>query len=125
MDVRRLFDAALFESQAEGALERGAGHRLGGGGSAQAVVAPGAWPPRGFTPFGREEQLDMFMSDPLLAQALESALGQGDVTITIAPGAWPPRALRPLPARMCRSMRPESMSGTDKRKPSPRRKPQE
>ena len=109
-----LFDAAGFEGQAEGALERGAGHRFGGGGGALAVVA-----------FGREEQCGMFMSAPLLAQALESALGQGDVTITIAPGAWPPRALRPLPARMCRSMRPESMSGTDKRKPSPRRKPQE
>ena len=73
MDVRGFFDAAFFESQTEGALERGAAHRLGGGGSAQAVVA-----------FGREEQRGMFMSYPLLAQALESALGQGDVTIAIA-----------------------------------------
>ena len=73
MDVRRLFDAALFEGQTEGALESGAGHRLGGGGSTLAVVA-----------FGREEQFGMFMSSPLLAQAVESALGQRDATITIA-----------------------------------------
>ena len=73
MDVRGFFDAAFFESQAEGALERGAAHRLGGGGSAQAAVA-----------FGREEQRGMFVSSPLLAQALESPFGQGDVTIAIA-----------------------------------------
>lgn len=73
MDVNGFLDARGFESQAEGALERGAGHRFGGGGSALAVVA-----------FGREEQCGMFMGSPLLAQELERALGQGNVTITIA-----------------------------------------
>ena len=34
--------------------------------------------------FGREKQSGMFMGFPLLAQALESAFGQGDVTIAIA-----------------------------------------
>lgn len=63
MDVDCFLDAAGFEGQAEGALERGAGHRLGGGGSALAVVT-----------FSGEEQRGMAMGLPLLAQEFERAL---------------------------------------------------
>ena len=73
VDMGVLLDAAGAQSQTEGALERGAAHRLGGRGCAQAVVA-----------FGREEQRGMFVGSPLLAQEVERALGQRDVTIGVA-----------------------------------------
>ena len=73
MNVDGFFDPAFFESQTEGPLQSRARHRFGGGRSALAVVA-----------FGREEQRGMFMSSPLLAQELESALGQRNVTVAIA-----------------------------------------
>ena len=73
VDVRVLLDPAGVESQTEGALERGAAHRFGGGRGAQAVVA-----------FGREQPRGMVMRFPLLAQELEGALGQRDVAIGVA-----------------------------------------
>lgn len=39
VDVSVLFDPAGVERQTEGPLERGAAHRFGGGGGAQAIVA--------------------------------------------------------------------------------------
>lgn len=76
MGMGVFFDAAGLEGQTEGALECGAAHRFGGGGSALAVVA-----------FGREEQRGMAMGLPELAQQFERALRQGDVAIAIAFGA--------------------------------------
>ena len=73
MNMGILFDAAGVESQTEGALERGAGHGRGGGGSALAVV-----------PFGREEERGMMMREPLLAQEVEGAFGKRDVAIGVA-----------------------------------------
>jgi hypothetical protein len=73
MNVRGLFDAAGLQRKAEGALERGAGHRLGGG--------AGALPAE---PFGGKEQGGMTMCFPQLAQTQECALGQRHVTILIA-----------------------------------------
>lgn len=73
MDVRVLLHTAGFEAEAEGALQRGAAHRLEGGGGALAAVT-----------FGGEEQRGMTMSLPLLAQELKRAHGQRHVTILIA-----------------------------------------
>lgn len=73
MDVGVLLHAAGFEAEAEGALQRGAAHRLDSGGCALAAVT-----------FGREEQGRMTMSLPLLAQEMEGALGQRHVTVLIA-----------------------------------------
>mgnify|MGYP007017464123 CR=1 FL=1 len=73
MDVRRLFHSAGLEGQAEGALERGAAHRFGGGGGAQTAVT-----------FGGEDQGWMAMRFPELAQELQGAFGQGNVTVLIA-----------------------------------------
>jgi hypothetical protein len=73
VDVRVLFDAAGLESEAEGALERGAAHRSGGGGGTQTAVT-----------FGGKEQRRMTMTFPLLAQEPQRAFGQRDVTVLIA-----------------------------------------
>ena len=73
VDVRLLFHAAGVEGEAEGALERGVAHRLGGRGSALAIVT-----------LGGKEQRGMTMRFPLLAQPQERALRQGHVTILIA-----------------------------------------
>lgn len=73
MDMGLFLDAAGLEGEAEGALEGGAAHRLGGGGSALAVVA-----------FGGEEQAGMAMGFPAFAQQEQGALGQGDVAIPVA-----------------------------------------
>ena len=54
-------------------MQRGAAHRLGGGGGAQTAVT-----------FGGEDQGWMAMRFPLLAQQLQGALGQGDVTVLVA-----------------------------------------
>jgi hypothetical protein len=72
VDVGILFDAAGFEGEAEGALQRGAAHRFGGRARAQTAVA-----------FGREEQDRMAMRFPLLAQKLQRAFGQRDVPVLI------------------------------------------
>ena len=73
VNVRVLFDAALIEGQAEGALERGAAQGFGGGAGALAGMTP-----------GRKEQRGMTVRFPLLAQQPERAHGQRDVTILIA-----------------------------------------
>ena len=73
MDVRRLFDAAGFEGEAEDALQRGPTHGLGGRPGTPAAVA-----------FGGKEPLRMTMGFPLLAQPQQRALGQRDITILIA-----------------------------------------
>ena len=73
VDVGLFFDATGFEGEAEGALERGAAHRFGGGGGALAAVA-----------LGGEEQNRMAMTFPLISQQQQSAFGQGDVTIALA-----------------------------------------
>lgn len=68
-----LSDATGFESQAEGALQRGAAHGLGGRGSALTGVT-----------LGGEEQRRMAMRFPLIAQEQKRALGQRHVTIAVA-----------------------------------------
>jgi hypothetical protein len=73
MDVGLLGDAAGPERETERPLQRGAAHRLAGGGSALAAVA-----------LGREEQDRMAVRFPLLAQEPEGALGQGNVAVLIA-----------------------------------------
>jgi hypothetical protein len=73
MDVRRLGDAAGLEGEAEGALQGGVGHGLGGGGSAQPVMT-----------FGGKEQGRVAERFPLLAQAQQRALGQRDIAILIS-----------------------------------------
>ena len=70
--MRCLFDSAGTEGDSEGALQGGAGHRLGGRAGALAAVA-----------FGGKEQGRMTMGFPLLAQEEQSALGQGNVAILI------------------------------------------
>lgn len=73
VDVGDLFDAAFFESLAEGQLECGAGHRFGGGTSAPTAVA-----------LCGKEQGGMTMRLPLLAQQEQGAFGQGNIPILIA-----------------------------------------
>jgi len=73
MHVRGLFHAAGLEGVAEAALQRGAAHGYGGGGSSLATVA-----------FGGEEQRGMTMRFPVFPQALEGACGQRHVAILIA-----------------------------------------
>jgi hypothetical protein len=68
-----LVDATGLEGQAEGSLQSGAAHRLGGGGRALAGVA-----------FGREKQGGMAMGFPLLAQVVERFYGQGHEAVTLA-----------------------------------------
>ena len=73
VNVRGLFHTAGFKGEPEGALQRGAAYRFGGGGGALAAVAPGG-----------EDQRGMPMRFPELAQEQERAPGQWDVTILIA-----------------------------------------
>ena len=73
VNVGGFFNTAGQESQAEGALERGAAHGLGGGGGALTAVA-----------FGRKDELGVAMGFPLFAQQLQGALGQGNVAIAVA-----------------------------------------
>jgi hypothetical protein len=73
MDVRRFGDAGGQEGQAEGALERGAGHRLGCGARPASAV-----------PLGGKEQDRMAVRFPLFAQELQRALGERDVAVGIA-----------------------------------------
>jgi hypothetical protein len=73
MNMGGLFDAAGAQGQTEAASERGAAHRRGRGGSAQAAVA-----------FGRKEPARMAVGAPELAQQFESALGQGHVAVPVA-----------------------------------------
>ncbi len=73
VDVAVLFEAALAQSQAEGALEGAAMERLGGGGGPLAVMA-----------FGREEEPRVAVGLPQLPEQVEGALGQGDVTVAVA-----------------------------------------
>jgi hypothetical protein len=73
VDVGVFFDAAGLKRQAEGALQSGAAHGLGGGGRALAGVA-----------FGGEKQRGMMMRFPELAQEQERAFGQRDVTVAAA-----------------------------------------
>ena len=73
VDMAGLLDAALFESQAEGALQGGAMDGFGGGSSALSVAT-----------LGREEQTGMAMGLPGLAQQLQGALRQRNVTVAVA-----------------------------------------
>jgi hypothetical protein len=73
MDVGLLGNATGLEREPEGALERGAAHRLGGGADTPAAVA-----------FGGEKPRRMAVGFPLLPQQLERALRQGDVAVLIA-----------------------------------------
>ena len=73
VNVRRLFHTAGFKGDPEGALQRGAAHRFGGGGGTLTAVAPGG-----------KEQRGMTMRFPEFAQEQERAPGQRDVTILIA-----------------------------------------
>lgn len=66
-------DTAGIEREAEGALEGGAAHGLGGGGGANVTVA-----------FGREEERRMTVCFPLLAQQLQGALRQWHITVLVA-----------------------------------------
>ena len=73
VNVRGLFDAAGLEREPEGALQRGAAQRCGGGAGALAAVA-----------FGGEEQRGMAMGFPLLAQEQQRAPGQRDIAVLVA-----------------------------------------
>jgi hypothetical protein len=73
MDVGVFLDAAGLEAEAEGPLEGGAAHGLGGRGSALTAVA-----------FGGEEEPGMLVGFPELTQQEQGALGQGHVTVAIA-----------------------------------------
>src|ERR1035438_9138871 len=73
MDVGGFLDAAGAQGQTEASLQRGAAHRFGGGGRAQAAVA-----------FGREEPARMAVAAPELAQQLEGAVRQRHVTVAVA-----------------------------------------
>ncbi len=66
MDMSGFLDAAGLERETEGALQGGATHGFGGGGSALAAVA-----------LGREEEARMAMSLPALTEQEQGALGQG------------------------------------------------
>jgi len=72
MNVRVLFDTAGLEGEAEGALERGAADRFGGGPCALARM-----------PLGRKEQDGMTVRFPLLAQECERAPGQRDIAVLV------------------------------------------
>jgi hypothetical protein len=73
MDVARLADAAGLQGQTEGATQRRAAQRLGGGGRTLAAMA-----------FGREQLSAMAMGLPLLEQVNQGALRQRHVTIAIS-----------------------------------------
>lgn len=73
MNVRPLGDAAGFEREAEGPLQRGAAHRFGSGARPQTAVT-----------FGGKEPGRMPVRFPLFAQEQQCAFGQGDVTVLIA-----------------------------------------
>jgi len=73
MNVHGFFDAAGAQGQAEGSLQRGAAHRLGSGGSAQAAVA-----------LGGEEKTGMPVGAPDLPEQLQGALRQGHVAVAVA-----------------------------------------
>jgi len=68
-----LLDAAGIEGQAEGALECGAAHRLGGGAGALATVA-----------LGGEQQLGMAMGTPQLAEQIQGALRQRNEAVAVS-----------------------------------------
>ena len=73
MDVGALGDATGLQGEAEGALEGGAAHELGGGGGTLTTMA-----------LGGEEEPGMVMGFPELAQPEQGALGQRHVTVAIA-----------------------------------------
>jgi hypothetical protein len=73
MDMSGLGDPSGFEGQAEGALEGGAAHGLGGGEGFLVAVA-----------FAGEQQGGMTMRFPLLAQELERAVGQRNIAVLVA-----------------------------------------
>jgi len=73
VDVRGFVHAAGPERQTKGPLQRGARHRLGGGGRALTTVT-----------LGGKEQRGMAMRLPLLPQELQSAVRQGNITVPIA-----------------------------------------
>ncbi len=73
MHVGVLVHAAGLEGQAEGALQGGAAHRLGGGGRAQAVVTS-----------SRKEPDRVAMGLPELAQVVKGFFGQGHEAVTLA-----------------------------------------
>lgn len=73
VDMSFLFDAALFECFAKSQLQGASVHRCGGRGSSGS--APSS---------GREEEVWVTMSSPELAQQIQSAEGQRNVTIPIA-----------------------------------------
>jgi len=71
--MRGFLDAAGFEREPEAPLQCGATHRTGGGGTEAATVT-----------LGGKEQRAMAVGFPLLAQQLQGALGQRDVTVLVA-----------------------------------------
>jgi hypothetical protein len=73
VDMSAFSDAAGLEGEAEGALERGALNRLGGGRRAFAVVA-----------FAGKEQRRMTVSFPEFAQEPERAFWEGNVAVASA-----------------------------------------
>ena len=73
MNMRVFGDATGLEGDAEGALKRGAADRFFGCGSTDAA-----------TSLGREEQSNMAMGFPLLAQKLKSALRQRHITVLVS-----------------------------------------
>ena len=76
--MRSLLHTAGFEREPKAALQGGATHRTGGGGAEPATVT-----------LGREEQRGMAMGFPLLAQQVQGALGQRDVTILLVMESFP------------------------------------
>ena len=70
--MRLFFDATGLERQAEGPLQCGVAHRLGGGAGALAAVT-----------LGRKEQRGMPMGFPLLTQQQQGALRQRDVAVLV------------------------------------------
>jgi len=73
VDMGGFLDAAGFERETESPLQRGATHRAGGGGTETATVT-----------LGGKEQRGMVVGFPLVAQQLQSALGQRNVTVLVA-----------------------------------------
>jgi hypothetical protein len=73
VDMGGFLDAAGLEREPEAPLQRGAAHGFCGRGRAEAAVT-----------LGGKEQRGMVVGFPLLAQQLQSALGQRNVTVLVA-----------------------------------------
>jgi hypothetical protein len=73
MDVRLFGDGAGLEGETKGPLQRGAGHRLGGGACSLTTVT-----------LSGKEQDGMAVGFPLFTQEQQRAFGQGHVAILVA-----------------------------------------